>query len=170
MFFLVLPMSLLFFAFLANDVLKHARILSRTVRKGQTSPRAEMRNHVLYDDWIDFSNSSLDSYWISRKGYIYLATNPIFRDCFKIGKTKNLPGIRIKQLNNESVLGKFELVSWWRVHDCHYLEKEIHRELRHFTIQKEFFAGTYLTLIPQINAVIAADIQKFNFEFLPVRT
>jgi hypothetical protein len=157
-------MKRLYSAFLAKDSSRHARIFVKTVRQGSLQISAEIRCHVLRDEWLDFLQLSLQDYWEERRGLVYVVANPVYHDCFKVGKTTKSLTERIQQLNNESVIGAFVAVQQWTVHDCHFLEKESHRALVAHHVHKEFFKGTYSVLCATVEKTIQRDIGLFESE------
>ena len=67
---------------------------------------------------------------MSNKGYVYILTNPSFReDWVKIGKTKNRVDIRSRELDNTAVPLPFEIYATVKTEKYSELEKLIHKTL-----------------------------------------
>ncbi|GAB5419144.1 MAG: hypothetical protein Crog4KO_06520 [Crocinitomicaceae bacterium] len=102
------------------------------------------------------------SYEGENAGYIYVMRNPMFPDStFKIGLTTNDTSLRAKQLSKTSVADKFHVMNEWATKDCYKAEKEIHRILDKYRVDKrrEFFTldmkeitKTIEDVLKQINA------------------
>lgn len=91
----------------------------------------------LREDLIDFYFKSFSKN--SKKGFIYLATNPVNKNIFKIGMTRKNPIERQKTLNKESVFGDLIIIESWMVPDIFLYEAYLHRQIKNLRITKEFF-------------------------------
>lgn len=72
--------------------------------------------------------------------YVYIFSNPELEGILKIGRTKEHPELRIKQLNrNTGTFGEFK-VEWIKEVSCSItVEKILHYTFRNFHVKKEFF-------------------------------
>lgn len=152
----------LYAAFQAGDATKHASLLCWLIRQGSQEVMPTIRGHVLADDWLDFCQQSLNEFWAQRQGALYVVGNPVTPEFFKVGKTGQDVQNRLRQLNNEAVIGTQVLVQSWLVHDRHYLERAAHASLGDLYRHKEFFHTDWRTLCPRIADVIQQDIQAFQ--------
>ncbi|MDO8416338.1 MAG: GIY-YIG nuclease family protein [Agitococcus sp.] len=157
-----LTMQRLYTAFLQQDPFRYANILTHAIRQGAVGFSEVINEHVLGDDWLDFTHQAMAQYWATRRGIVYVVTNPVHYDCFKVGKSTQSMTQRLKQLNNEAVVGTFIPVHHWAVHDCHFLERDAHRVLRPYHVQKEFFKEKYSFICEKITQVIADDTLRFS--------
>lgn len=65
---------------------------------------------------------------INEKGYVYVLTNPSFRDDWvKIGKSKRLPDVRGKELSNTAVPLDYEVYATLHTEKYNEAEKMIHK-------------------------------------------
>lgn len=152
----------LFEAFTNEDLATHGRLLARAIRAGKVDLSMAIREHVLGDDWLDFAHASLASLWEKNSGHLYVMANPVTSDFLKVGMTRLTPEKRLKRLNNEAVVGAYICVQNWSVHDRHFLEAEVHRSFSDLPRHKEHFAGSWRTVCPRIEAVIAVDKKRFH--------
>jgi hypothetical protein len=75
-------------------------------------------------------------------GYIYCFSNPSFKlNYYKIGRTKDHPSKRIKELYKTGVPDKFKLEFCRLVKNYEKVEKEIHETLKNYRVnnKREFF-------------------------------
>ena len=76
----------------------------------------------------------------STKQYIYIFTNPKYTGLVKIGKTKLHPEVRADKLSREtSGIGTFDVEWSQEVSNHSFYESIIHRYLRNYREEKEFF-------------------------------
>ncbi len=69
----------------------------------------------------------------TKQGYVYILTNPSFReDWVKIGKAKNIDE-RVKTLDNTSVPLPFEVFATMKTSKYHQAEKLVHKYIERFT-------------------------------------
>ena len=82
---------------------------------------------------------------IHKKGYVYIFTNPSFRENWvKIGRSEREPDIRAKELSNTSVPLPFEIYATVKTSKYKELESLIHHSLtelgkRRINDKREFF-------------------------------
>jgi len=84
-------------------------------------------------------------------------------DVYKIGKTQRSPATRARELSTVSgVPSGFETLASWRVGDVDLAEKEVHRKLNNYRInrRREFFRAPLSTIIREIEVVIGEFAQK----------
>jgi T5orf172 domain len=75
------------------------------------------------------------------RGYVYVLSNPAFPNLTKVGRTTDLPELRVKQLNTTGVPSAFVLECCFLVEEPAEIEKQIHGALstcRHSS-NREFF-------------------------------
>jgi hypothetical protein len=92
-------------------------------------------------------------------GYIYCLSNKVFPNLLKIGKTKNDPIIRIKQLYTTGVPLPFTLEFAKKVKNHHLAEKNIHilfKDYR-YTHNREFFEIT--------KEIVFKEFEKIDGEY-----
>lgn len=71
------------------------------------------------------------------KGFVYILTNPSFKDNWiKIGKSKNMPNLRAKQLSNTSVPLDYELFATLETEKFNEAEKMIHKQIEMLAPEK----------------------------------
>ena len=75
------------------------------------------------------------------KGYIYILRDPRNPEILKIGKTKNAPAKRLKQLNGTSTLYDLELMYSRKVSNMDTAEADLHRRFAAQRVRRdrEFF-------------------------------
>ena len=157
--------------FSASDEPAHSHVLCAAVRRGiGAAVVSRLRDHPLGDDWFDFTCQALTRYWQQRKGFLYLAVNPVNPQFHKLGKTRHDPSARLRALNNEAVVGSFVSVGTWAVYDRHALEAHVHRALGRFPRHKEFFVGDWRALSMAVAQCLADDERAFRELMLPVPT
>jgi len=160
----------LFDAFTSEDAATHGRLLARAIRAGKSDLTAVIRAHVLGDDWMDFAHTSLTVLWKKNHGHLYVVANPVTPEFLKVGMTRLAPAKRLKQLNNEAVVGEYICVEHWAVHDRHFLEAEVHRSFADLPRNKEHFACHWRDLCPRIAPVIATDRALFAAQGFTIPT
>lgn len=106
------------------------------------------------------------------EGYIYILTNQSMPNIVKVGKTKNNPEIRLKQLSSATgVPEKFELYKCYEVKDYDEAEKFSHLILEKIfgrpNSSREFFSGQADEIAVILNEALARFLIKnddFNIE------
>ena len=72
--------------------------------------------------------------------WVYILSNPSLTNMLKIGYTKHSPEVRAKQISASTGVPIPFKVEWaFRCFDGEYLEREVHKELETYRINKEFF-------------------------------
>ena len=147
----------------------HAALSARLIRQGMGADLlAAIRFDVVGDDWEDFLRHAIARWWVERSGHLYLAVNAMNPRFFKLGKTSDSAQTRVAALANEAVIGKFELVQAWPVHDRHWLEVQAHQALQSLPRHKEFFVGEWDEMIRLTDAAVEHDRMLFDaFQLLP---
>jgi len=99
----------------------------------------------------------------SQIGYIYIATNPLYKSLLKIGATTNRPEDRVKQLSaSTSSPHPFALAYSRRVAFPFEVEAEIHEALGAFRANdsREFFSVSLATAIRELEKYPEAKRQS----------
>lgn len=112
--------------------------------------RYEIYDHKYYND----SNSN--------KGYLYILTNQSMEGLLKIGKTKNDPNKRAKQLSTTGVPQPFNVQYYALFDDMDEAEKIVHQELSKYNAGKEFFHIDILHAIEIIENINVRFIRVFS--------
>lgn len=117
-----------------------------------------------YDDWYQWIILHMRDYVEFKSGYIYQCYYDREVGFYKVGKTKQLPESRMKQLNCESIIGTIYLENYWKVFDCSLYESLIHNQLKKNNIEqiKEHFKCDNSTLQEYINTTI----KNYNLKIL----
>lgn len=118
----------------------------------------ELREHPLYDEWMDFIYSSVNAYFQHSAGWIYAVLNPVNEGFIKVGMTANTPATRLRQLNNEAVIGEFVIVQSWFTHDRFYVEAKSHQALAAYPRHKEFFHGNWREICAKVSAALQEEV------------
>ena len=82
-------------------------------------------------------------------------------DIYKIGKTRRSPEVRARELTGATgVPTSFEVLATWEVGDVDLVEKEIHRRLRRYEVnrRREFFRAPLSVIVAEIEIVIRESI------------
>lgn len=154
----------LYAAFCAGDRKTHAETVVTAVRTGETDILSALLAHPLGDEWSDFAHLSLAERWQESAGHLYVVANPVTHRFLKVGKTRLSVAQRLARLNNEAVIGQYECVQSWRVHDRHYLETQAHYALKDAPRFKEHFSLPWRELCPRVAAVVTADRERFEHQ------
>lgn len=73
-------------------------------------------------------------------GIIYILNNKNMPNLFKIGYTSRDVETRARELSSVTgVPGKFDIIQYWEISEANRVEKEIHKILDVFRVDKEFF-------------------------------
>ena len=144
-------------AFLDNDLLRGAAKALTLARRGVVQLDTALADTPLDDDYRDYLHRAMAEYFADAQGFLYVVTNPVQAGFFKVGKTGRTPQKRLAELNNEAVVGTFELVKSWPVRDRHWLERAAHKRLEHLPRHKEFFHGTWKQVCVAVDEAVAAD-------------
>jgi len=95
----------------------------------------------------------------SHKGYVYILTNPSFReDWVKIGKSSRPVDIRSKELDNTAVPLPFEIYA--TLYTCKYeqVEKQIHKQIDRLTDLRIRQNREFFNIAPAVALDIMRDI------------
>ena len=78
-------------------------------------------------------------------GFVYVMSNPIMPDVYKIGYTDKSPRQRADDLSNTSVPTPYEVVAHWEVESPMVHEKQLHNLLseKRISNNREFFKLNY---------------------------
>lgn len=94
-------------------------------------------------------------------GFIYFLTNPAMPNLVKIGYTTATVDERIRQLNSTGVPSSFELAACFYVAEPAKVESELHEHLsaRRFSENREFFVGSFLSLLEASLSVLVMALR-----------
>ena len=96
----------------------------------------------------------LREFYGERCGFIYIAGESTFAQCFKVGLTANLAQREIS-LNSAGVLDKLHFLHTIYVFDMHSIESILHNHLKQDHKQKkEFFYGEFDVIKQKVDALI----------------
>lgn len=98
--------------------------------------------------WLDapeaLVEASLHDWFSLRRGTVYLAVNEAQVGIVKIGRTQQPVSARLRQLNNEGVVGRWKEAAHWRYADAIWLEDQAHARLREWRLKDEEAQGREL--------------------------
>ena len=95
----------------------------------------------------------------SEKGYVYILTNPSFReDWVKIGKSTRPVNVRSKELDNTAVPLPFEIFATLETKKYHEVEKLVHKTIDRLTDLRIRQNREFFNVAPQIALDIFMDI------------
>lgn len=95
------------------------------------------------------------------KGYVYILTNPSFRDDWvKIGKSSREPDVRSKELDNTAVPLPFEVYGWLRTEKYNEAETLVHRMIDRLTDLRIRPNREFFNVPPELAFDILGDIAK----------
>jgi hypothetical protein len=120
--------------------------LCKLARRGHADLLATFDEHPLGDDWKDFAFEGLRNHFASSAGTVYVVTNPVHVNLYKVGQTQGAVAERISSLNSAGVVGYFIAVTDVQVKDRFAVEAAVHRVLRSregSQSHKEFFQCTW---------------------------
>lgn len=144
-----------------------AQVLCSMARSGIENPLSLLNDHPFSDDWRDFAIEAVNNYLLSRSGYVYVVTNPVNKDVYKIGSTSGGKH-RIKRLRTAGVLGEFHPVASYWVMDRYSVEACAHRVMAQVAQMRdrELFFTDYRTAIQVLKDAADADnnmlLKTFN--------
>ena len=97
-------------------------------------------------------------------GYVYIMRSGSHGvDLYKIGKTERTPEARARELTTATgVPTAFEILARWEVGDVDLVEREAHRRLRAYRVnrRREFFRAPLSTITKEINLVVAESMSR----------
>lgn len=97
----------------------------------------------------------------SDAGYVYILTNPSFReDWVKIGKSSRPVDVRSKELDNTAVPLPFEIYATIQTSKYDYVEKHVHKTIDRLTDLRIRQNREFFNVAPQIALDIFYDIAK----------
>jgi len=123
--------------YLEEDSLSFFKRAKKDLKKEIDVFRLLENSEEFSDDLKDFFMQSFKKH--SKAGWIYLATNPVNKNIFKIGFTSKTVTKREKSLNKENLFGELIIIESWYVPDVHLYESQVHKDLKSFKVLKEFF-------------------------------
>lgn len=136
--------------------------LCELARRGHTNILSTFDDHPLADDWQDFAWQSLKEHFSRTEGTVYVVTNPVHVNLYKIGQTRGAVGERIKSLDSAGVVGYFVPVASRQVADRFAVEVAVRRALRlkeGRQTHKEFVACTWEEAIAALEAETARETE-----------
>ena len=98
---------------------------------------------------------------MSEKGYVYVLTNPSFRDDWvKIGKSKRLPEVRGRELYNTAVPLPYEIYATLQTEKYNEAERMIHRSIDRISDLRINKNREFFNIAPEAAYEILADIKE----------
>lgn len=98
---------------------------------------------------------------MEEKGYVYILTNPSFReDWVKIGKSARPVDVRSKELDNTAVPLPFEIYATIQTTKYDYVEKYIHKTIDRLTDLRIRQNREFFNVAPQVALDIFRDIAQ----------
>lgn len=98
---------------------------------------------------------------MDKKGYVYVLTNPSFRDDWvKIGKSKRLPEVRGKELYNTAVPLPYEVYATLQTEKYNEAERMIHRSIDRISDLRINKSREFFNIAPESAYEILADIKE----------
>lgn len=134
--------------------------LCKLARRGHTNLLATFNEHPLGDDWKDFAHEALRSHFVRSAGTVYVVTNPVHVNLYKVGQTQGDVQERISSLNSAGVVGYFVPVTDVQVKDRFAVEAAVHRVLRArkgTQNHKEFFECTWDVAMEALREQVARE-------------
>ena len=93
------------------------------------------------------------------KGYVYILTNPSFReDWVKIGKSSRPVNVRSKELDNTAVPLPFEIYATLQTEKYDKVEKQIHKQIDRLTDLRIRQNREFFNIAPDVALDIMRDI------------
>jgi len=97
---------------------------------------------------------------MGEKGYVYVLTNPSFRDDWvKIGKSKRLPEVRGRELYNTAVPLPYEIYATLQTEKYNEAERMIHRSIDRISELRINKSREFFNIAPESAYEILADIK-----------
>jgi len=97
----------------------------------------------IMDDCRDYALYSINNIISKRTGKVYIANNLNHINHLKIGRTFKSITDREKSLNSAGVIGSVKILCWVDTIDCVHTETLVHRKLKQYNIEKEFYSIDY---------------------------
>lgn len=99
--------------------------------------------------------------FIKVKGYVYVLTNPSFRDDWvKIGKSSRLPEVRGRELYNTAVPLPYEIYATLQTEKFNEAERMIHRSIDRISDLRINKGREFFNIAPEAAYEILADIKE----------
>ncbi len=100
-----------------------------------------------------------DMHMENNKGYVYILTNPSFReDWVKIGKSSRPVDVRSKELDNTAVPLPFEIYATLQTEKYDKVEKQIHKQIDRLTDLRIRQSREFFNIAPDVALDIMRDI------------
>lgn len=97
----------------------------------------------------------------SKKGFVYILTNPSFReDWIKIGKSSRPVDIRSKELDNTAVPLPFEIFATLKTSKYEHVEKLLHKTIDRLTDLRIRQNREFFNVAPQVALDLLKDIAQ----------
>jgi|GEM_PF-6822676 len=94
----------------------------------------------------------------AESGFIYILSNSMMKDIFKVGFTARNPDERAKEVSREmGIPAEFIVEKYWRTVDPFIVEQRIHKDLKEYHKGGEFFEGDYKNIIEIISRIIQVN-------------
>lgn len=98
---------------------------------------------------------------MKEKGYVYVLTNPSFRDDWvKIGKSSRLPEVRGRELYNTAVPLPYEIYATLQTEKFNEAERMIHRSIDRISDLRINKGREFFNIAPEAAYEILADIKE----------
>lgn len=98
---------------------------------------------------------------MEKKGYVYVLTNPSFRDDWvKIGKSGRLPEVRGRELYNTAVPLPYEIYATLQTEKYNEAERMIHRSIDRISDLRINKSREFFNIAPESAYEILADIKE----------
>jgi T5orf172 domain len=97
-------------------------------------------------------------------GIVYVLSHKAIPDLLKIGYTTRSIEERVQELSSTGVPGKYTVELYFQTEDAPQFESLLHRTLREFHFEKEFFRADIKTVIRAIHGLISENrFQLYKF-------
>lgn len=91
----------------------------------------------------------------AESGFIYILSNSMMKDVYKVGFTERNPDVRAKEISRSMGLpADFLVEKYWRTVDPYIVEQRVHQELNSYHKGNEFFEGEFDEFINIISHVV----------------
>jgi hypothetical protein len=89
------------------------------------------------------------------KSYIYVFSNDALPGLYKVGFSTKDPEIRRQELSNTSIPEPYQIMYWCLTDDAFEVEQKVHKLLKNYKSNKEFFSCDFSIIQEQILAVVS---------------
>lgn len=136
-----------------------AKALLEMARGGISRPLDAFADHPLADEWHDFAHAAVCAHLDSRRGLVYVASNPVHVGLYKVGSTAGeTTAARLKSLRTAGVVGEFHEIESFACLDRFGAERRAHRAMATQSQQhKEFFVTDHRTVTDVVRDCVASD-------------